>query len=126
MSQRWLINASPMDLFNLFRRSKKPDPDESVLIQLRKAGSNLSKPHEIEFFLYFPTEAIAEQAASHIREEDFEVTVKQAAKGSDWLCFATKKMVPEFAALQEIRRKFDSLSSSLGGEYDGWGTPIEK
>ncbi len=115
-----------MDLFNLFRRSKKPDPDESVLIQLRKAGSNLSKPHEIEFFLYFPTEAIAEQAASHIREEDFEVTVKQAAKGSDWLCFATKKMVPEFAALQEIRRKFDSLSSSLGGEYDGWGPPIEK
>jgi len=99
---------------------------DAELTLIKSGDHRLSKPHEIEFFLYFPTEAIAEQAASHIREEDFEVTVKQAAKGSDWLCFATKKMVPEFAALQEIRRKFDSLSSSLGGEYDGWGTPIEK
>ena len=113
-----------MGLFDLFRRARKPDLDNSVLIQLRKAGSDLSKPHESEFFLYFPTEAIAEQAASQIREADFEVTVKQAAKGSEWLCFATKKMVPELAALQKIRRDFTSLSTSLGGEYDGWGTPV--
>jgi regulator of RNase E activity RraB len=113
-----------MGLFELFRRPRKPDLDDSVLNQLRKAGSDLSKPHEIEFFLYFPTEAIAEQAASHIREAGFDVNVKQAAKGNDWLCFATKKMVPELAALQKIRMDFSSLSNSLGGEYDGWGTPV--
>ncbi|HXE42414.1 MAG TPA: ribonuclease E inhibitor RraB, partial [Candidatus Baltobacteraceae bacterium] len=51
-----------MGLFNLFGCSKKPDLDESVLIQLKKAGSDLSKTHKIEFFLYFPTQAKAEQA----------------------------------------------------------------
>jgi regulator of RNase E activity RraB len=115
-----------MGLLNLFRRSQKQDPDESVLIQLRKSGSDLSKPHTIEFFLYFPTEVIAEQAASHIRESGFDVNVKQAAKGNDWLCFATKKMVPELAALQKVRDNFNSLVSSMGGDYDGWGTPVER
>jgi hypothetical protein len=113
-----------MGLFDLFRRTKRSDPDELVLIQLRKAGSDLSKAHEVEFFLYFPTEVVAEQAASHIREAEFEAKVEQSAKGNDWLCLATKKMVPELAALQKIRRDFGSLSDSLGGDYDGWGSPV--
>jgi regulator of RNase E activity RraB len=115
-----------MSLFNLFRRARKPDLDDSVLVQLRKAGSNLSKPHAIEFFLYFPTQAIAEQAATQVRDAGFEVRLEPSAKGNDWLCFATKNMVPELAAMQEIRHKFNSLASSMGGEYDGWGTEVEK
>ncbi|MEI9959779.1 MAG: ribonuclease E inhibitor RraB [Limisphaerales bacterium] len=87
-----------MGLFSsLFGCSKKPDLDESVLIQLKKAGSDLSKPHKIEFFLYFPTQTAAEQAAPQVRERGFEVEVRQAAKGTDWLCFATKTMIPKLA-----------------------------
>src|SRR5882672_8366400 len=36
-----------------------PDLDQQVLDQLKKAGSNLSKPHDIEFFLYFQTKESA-------------------------------------------------------------------
>ena len=113
-------------VLSLFGCTKKPDLDESVLIQLRKAGSDLSKPHNIEFFLYFPTQAVAEQAASRIRDEGFHVEVKRAAKGDDWLCYATKTMVPDLRALQKIRQCFTSLANSLSGEYDGWGTPVVK
>jgi regulator of RNase E activity RraB len=113
-------------VFSLFGASKKPDPDESVLIQLRKAGSDLSKPHKIEFFLYFPTEAVAEQAASRIRDEGFEVKIRKAAKGDAWLCLATKTMVPELPMLQKIRQRLGSLADSLKGEYDGWGTGVQK
>jgi hypothetical protein len=113
-------------VLSLFGCTKKPDLDESVLIQLRKAGSDLSKPHNIEFFLYFPTQAVAEQAASRIRDEGFHVEVKRAAKGDDWLCYATKTMVPDLRALQKIRQGFTSLANSLSGEYDGWGTPVVK
>src|SRR4051812_17795833 len=96
-----------MGLFSsLFGCSEKPDLDNSVLIQLRKAGSDLSKPHHIEFFLYFPTQAVAEQAAPKIRAAGFDVEVKQAAQGSEWLCFATRTMVPALAALQKIRLDF--------------------
>ena len=115
-----------MGILSLFGCSKKPDLDESALIQLRKAGSDRSKPHKIEFFLYFPTRAIAEQAASRIRDAAFQGDVQSAAKGDAWLCFATKTMVPELAALQKIRRDFDVLAVSLKGAYDGWGTTVQK
>jgi hypothetical protein len=52
-----------MSILDLFRSKEKPDLDQAVLVQLRKAGSDLSKPHNIEFFLYFPTRSVAEMAA---------------------------------------------------------------
>lgn len=110
----------------MFGGSKKPDLDESVLIQLKKAGSDLSKPHKIEFFLYFPSQTAAEQAELQIRERGFEVEARQAAEGTDWICIATKTMIPDLANLQQIRRDFDSLSAAAGGDYDGWGTPVVK
>jgi regulator of RNase E activity RraB len=115
-----------MSLLDLFRPKVKPDLDQSVLVQLKKAGSDLTKPHRIEFFLYFPTQAVADQAALTIRNAGFEVAVRKAAQGDHWLCFATKIMVPELADLQKIRRDFVSLAVSMGGEYDGWGTPVVK
>lgn len=113
-----------MGFLDLFRRPKQVSPDKQVLVQLKKAGSNLSKPHDVEFFLYFPTESIAQQAASQIRVAGFAVEVKPAAKGIDWLCFATRRMVPDIAALEQIRKDFNNLTATLGGEYDGWGTGV--
>ncbi len=111
---------------SLFGGSKKPDPDEAVLVQLKKAGSDLSKPHKIEFFLYFPTQSGAEQAGQRIKREGFDVKVQRAAQGNDWLCFATKTVVPDLAVLQKIRRDFNAIVASTGGEYDGWGTGVVK
>jgi regulator of RNase E activity RraB len=113
-------------IFSRFRRTKDTDGDQAVLVQLRKAGSDLSKPHGIEFFVYFPNQDAGEQAASQIRNAGFEVTVRPSAKGDSWLCLATKKMVPDLASLQKIRRDFEALAGRLGGDYDGWGTPVEK
>ena len=122
-----LLVLLTMSLFNLFGSSKKADPDELVLRQLKKAGSDLSKPHRIEFFLYFPTQSVAEQAPVRIREQGFVVEVRPAAQSkSEWLCFATKTMVPDLSALQKIRRDFTALAASLHGQYDGWGTPVER
>ncbi len=128
MAQRpaLLTIALIMGILSLFGCSKKPDLDGAVLIQLKKAGSDLSKPHAIEFFLYFPTQTVAEQAAPRVKAAGFDVQVKPAAKGSDWLCYATKAMVPDLPALQKIRVDFNSLAASLGGQYDGWGTEVEK
>ena len=113
-----------MGIFDLFGRNKKQDPDAGVLVQLRKNGSNLSKQHAVEFFLYFPTQAIAEQAVQQIRQSGFHVQVMPGATDENWLCFATKEMLPDLLSLQKIRTEFESLSKSLGGDYDGWGTPI--
>jgi len=56
-----------------------------------------------------------------LRADGFAVEVKPGAKGNDWLCFATRRMVPNIAALEQIRKDFAALTVTLGGEYDGWG-----
>lgn len=113
-----------MSLFDKFNKSKSPDPDEKVLIQLKKEGSDLSKPHNIELFLYFPTKEAAQKAANKIEAKGFNAEVYNAAEGDDWVCYTTKTMVPELQAIQKISASFNKLANSLGGKYDGWGTEI--
>ena len=100
------------------------DPDAQVLEALKKAGSNLSKPHPIEFFLYFANEDQARKAADQIRGRSFEVTVDHAGKGDSWLCLATKSMIPELGELHRIRADFNAIARAQSGQYDGWGTPV--
>ena len=111
---------------SLFGCSRKPDPDEAVLIQLRKAGSDLSKLHTIDFYLYFPTQSAAEQAAAQMRQTGYTVEVKRAAKGNDWVCLGTKKVIPELSTMQGITRDLSALAASLQGDYDGWEAKVEK
>jgi regulator of RNase E activity RraB len=115
-----------MGILDLFRSKQKTDLDQLVLVQLRNSGSNLSKPHKIEFFLYFPTHSVAERARLDIRDAGFEVEVRKAAQGDSWLCFTTKTMIPALAELHRIRQNFMTLASSMNGEYDGWGTQVVK
>lgn len=100
------------------------DPDLQVLRQLEAAGSDLSKEHLIEFFLYFPTEAEARAAAGEIAADDFDAVVEPAASDGLWLCFARKSMVPDHQLLVDIGATFESIADRYGGEYDGWGTEV--
>lgn len=40
-----------LGFLRFFGSAKKADLDQMVLDQLKKAGSDLSKPHNIEFFI---------------------------------------------------------------------------
>jgi len=122
----WQHSEEPVAIFDIFKRPKSADPDTVVLTQLKKAGSDLSKIHPVEFFLYFPNEQNAQKAADYIRAQVFQADVKRAAQGDEWLCVAKKLIVPSPEALQEIRRDFSAMARGLGGQYDGWGTPVIK
>jgi hypothetical protein len=104
----------------------RSDPDGVVLAKLRAAGSRLGYPHAVQFFLYFPTEAAAQDAAEQLKAEGFEVTIQPASTGPSFLCQARKSMVPTHTALVDIRARFARLTASLGGEYDGWGAGVVK
>jgi regulator of ribonuclease activity B len=62
----WIARAKkrPRDPeHRIVEKSKSPEsPDKLVLDQLRAAGSDLSQPHDPEFFLYFPDRDHAESA----------------------------------------------------------------
>jgi regulator of RNase E activity RraB len=104
---------------------KKEDTDEAIFKRLVDAGSDLSKPHNIRFYFYFPSQFAADKAAIRIKKAGFHIKISNAERG-DWLCLATKKMVPELSKLQYFRTEFGRLFETFGGQYEGWETAVEK
>jgi regulator of RNase E activity RraB len=107
------------------QRTRIPaDPDAETLEELARVGSDLNRPHEIEFFLYLETEAEAEAIAAQVRRESFRAEVRPTETEGCWLCLATRTMRPELAALHRLRARFTTLAESSGGAYDGWGATV--
>ena len=105
-------------------RAQQPlSGDGQVIEQLRQAGSDLSKPHDIEFFLYFPTQSGAEAAAAEVKKKGFTAEL-QPRRGDDWPLQLTKALRPTEKELLAIRAELSSIASKHGGEYDGWGSPV--
>ena len=101
---------------------RKANPDVRVLDLLKKVGSDLSKVHEIEFFLYFPNSETAENVKVELVQKGFSVEISQAAKGQNWLCLVSKRMVPDYNDLAKLRYDLIAIAEKNNGEYDGWGT----
>lgn len=104
--------------------SHRPDVDQLMLDKLEQAGGDLTQPRTLEFVLYCPTQEAARKAGEQVRGDGFEVSVRPSARSSDWLCLATKRMVPEQVALSLVRTRLVRLAESVGGEYDGWRTRV--
>ena len=100
--------------------------DAQTLVQMAKAGADLSKPTEVINYLYLPVQASAEAAGNELRSAGFDVTVRPAAKGSDWLALAKIQLVPNQPNIKLLRDRFEELAVRFGGEFDGWEAAITK
>jgi hypothetical protein len=110
-----------------FRRGQDAAHDVAILSQLRQVGSDLSKPHAIEFFMYFPNELAAKSIAASLERKGFNVKVSISARGkAEWLALATRSMVPAIAELVRLRVMLTAMSAVEQGVYDGWGTSVVK
>ena len=97
-----------------------------VLGQLQREGSNLSKPHSMDFYFYFPTHTAADAAAGDLRAHGFAARVDRAAAGSTWLCLATRRSVPDERLLDQWGKWFAQVALSHDGKYDGWESSVER
>lgn len=108
--------------------------DRQVLAQLAHYGSNLSKPHLINFYLYFTTKEVASRAAIEMRQEGYTVQVQPSPEPwwkrpfvtNKWCCFAQKTLVPTEDAIFQTTDFFNKVAKKYHGEYDGWEAPITK
>ena len=100
------------------------DVDATTLTELARAGSDLGQPHEVEFYFYFPAQEAAAAVAERLGREGYGIRLDHAQEGSDWLCLATRAMVPALAELQALRARFVELAEAHGGVYDGWGATV--
>jgi hypothetical protein len=120
-----IVAAVALGLFvaRAARAQQSLSGDGQVIEQLRQAGSDLSKPHEVEFFLYFPTQAGAEDAAAEVTKNGFTAEL-QPRRGEDWPLQLTKRLKPTEEGMLVIRAELSSIAAKHGGEYDGWGSPV--
>ena len=102
------------------------DPDQEVIDQLAKVHSDLRQPHSLDFYLYLPTKAKAASAAFQLCEHGYNSVVKRDADGKNWLCLATKNIIPDKLRIHEAQERMRALAAKHGGEYDGWESEVKR
>jgi hypothetical protein len=98
----------------------------TIIEELRRLESDLTKAHSLDFYLYFSSKNIATEAARQLSGEGFATGVRLGADEKNWLCLATKRMIPDESALNSLGTSFENLAESYQGEFDGWESEVMK
>lgn len=100
------------------------EADRQTLKALRDAGADLTKPTNVNAYLYFEALEDAERAAAEVSTPEMTATVKRAADDSAWLCFLTGTMVPSENAIRALSIRLLAVAAAHSGEYDGWEAAV--
>ena len=101
--------------------------DARVIENLVSAGSNVSNLHNIDFFMFVPTERKAKAAAADMEQLGYTISSIDHVTGeSQWQIHATREMVPQLDAMTATTRALEAVATKHGGDYDGWGTSVVK
>jgi Regulator of ribonuclease activity B len=98
--------------------------DGRVIAQLHQAGSDVTKPHPVEFFFYFSSQETADRVAARLNDFGLASKVEPAAHGEEWAILASKTMIPTDADMTQLRDAFEKIAAAEHGTYDGWGSPV--
>ncbi|MFC6239388.1 ribonuclease E inhibitor RraB [Longivirga aurantiaca] len=130
-----------MGLLDRLKRSRNDevDPDERspqlgikykdlmVVEQMVKAGADLSEPRHWIYYLYLPTEALAEEAAVEARAAGWGTVVRPSADeaSTQWCVVAEQHdVVLTPALLTDADNLFQGIADRLDGDYDGWEASV--
>ena len=107
---------------NKLRTRKNDTWDERLIDQLRKQGSDPFKPHDVDFFLAFPTREAAEMLAARLTTEGFKTDVVDSPENGDlrYSLHAHKSMLLVVPEMKELSRRLTDAAKEREGRYDGW------
>ncbi|MEO8065076.1 MAG: ribonuclease E inhibitor RraB [Pseudomonadota bacterium] len=107
---------------NKLRQRQNDSWDARLIDQLRKRGSDPFKPHDVDFFLAFPSVESAEQLALQLRGEGFDADIVDEPKNGDlrYSLHAHKSMQLTVPSMQDLSRRLTDAAKEKGGRYDGW------
>ncbi len=103
------------------------DSDYKIIKALKENGSDLSKPHLIDFFFDFNAneQEQAKTIVNIVKKEGFSCNLHKNDDGT-YTIQANKSLIPTLESMQAITQQFKQLTKKNGGKYDGWGTEIVK
>jgi hypothetical protein len=104
----------------------RADSDRKVLANLAENGADLEQPHEIDWFLYFPTETQARAAERVLADHEYQVQVNPPPdEAEEWCVIGTLNVPLSTGYIATMTRMFEIFARDNGGTYDGWGAVIE-
>jgi hypothetical protein len=104
--------------------SPGPTKDALALAQLEKSGSDLSKLHQFDFLLHFPTQRAAERSTLMLEGLAFATRVERGKSDTEWLVHAVKRLYPVESDLIGLREKLDDIARQYKGAYTGWKAKV--
>ena len=104
------------------RQRKNDSWDAQLIDQLRKRGSDPFKPHDVDFFLAFPTQESAAELAAQLTGEGFKTDVVDTPDNGElrYSLHARKSLQLTVPDMQALSRKLTDAATLKGGRYDGW------
>jgi len=105
-----------------------PTSGQVILDQLQRFGSDLTRTHDVSFWLYFPSEEAARQAAREAEYTGLSAEVTPPipdSSNSMWLCLLHCPHIPDESILDGICRLCDQLVAQFHREFDGWESRLE-
>ena len=96
------------------------DPDQAAVERLRRAGADLTMPHQTRHFLYVPGVKAAQKVARAVRRADRRVEIETCARKGYWMVEVIQSMVVTPASIAECRAEFEAATRQVNGEYDRW------
>jgi hypothetical protein len=96
--------------------------DARLIDQLRKRGSDPFKPHDVDFFLAFPSLAAAEQLLGQFRVEGFDGEVRDTPDNGELrhVVHLHRSMLLTVPEMQALSRRLTDAATARAGRYDGW------
>ena len=95
-----------------------------VIAQLRDAGSDLARPHALEFYSYFPTRADADRAAKALAARGYRTTVEGPDDDDEWQLLAMRESLVTEAKVDALEIEVAQAAKQASGYYDGWETAV--
>ena len=107
---------------NKLRQRKNDSWDARLIDQLRKRGSDPFKPHDLDFFLAFPTREAADEVAAQMTTEGFKTDVIDTPESGElrFSLHAQKTLHLTVPDMQDLSRRLTAMAIAKGGRYDGW------
>lgn len=100
-------------------------PDDATGQALRRyaeAGSDLSLPMRMDFFVSVPSEAVGQQVATHAQRLGYETAVTLDEETGSWTCTCTRTLVPSYEHVCAVEAELDAIGQEYGGYADGFGS----
>lgn len=104
------------------RRHQNDSWDARLIDQLRKRGSDPFKPHDVDFFLAFPTPDGAMEVERQLKGEGFDAEIVDTPDNGElrYVLHAHKSMQLTVPDMQELSRRLTDAARERKGRYDGW------